>query len=116
MPDLHFGFWAPAGAGAAAAASPSPQQSAPFHRPLAYSNRNTADGKFSHKSCHPPNKAIKMFVCIIEGNVLPRVSFKRWRAVCVCVCIHVHVRMCNFLKIHARLGVHLPRKAFFFVD
>lgn len=54
-----------------------------------------------------------MFVCIIEGNVLPRVSFKRWRAVCVCVCTCVHVRMCNFLKIHARLGVHLPRKAFF---
>lgn len=26
---------------------------------------------FSHKSCHPPNKAIKMFVCIIEGKVLP---------------------------------------------
>lgn len=28
-------------------------------------------GSFSHKSCHPPNKAIKMFVCIIEGKVLP---------------------------------------------
>lgn len=26
----------------------------------------------------------------------------------------VRVRMCNFFKIHARLGVHLPRKAFFF--
>lgn len=86
---------------------PSPPQTvSPFHRPLVYGNRNTADGKFSHKSCHPPNKAIKMFVCIIEGNVLPWVSFKRRRGAC----------MHNFLKIHAHLGVRLPRKAYFFVE
>lgn len=42
-------------------------------------------GSFSHKSCHPPNKAIKMFVCIIEGKVLPWVSFKQW---CVRACRH----------------------------
>lgn len=115
LPDLHFGFWA-AAAAVAAAASPSPLQSAPFHHPLAYGNRNTADGKFSHKSCHPPNKAIKMFVCIIEGNVLPRVSFKRcrvWlaRVCCVCARACAHVQ---FLKNSCTLGCAPAKKSSFF--
>lgn len=83
-----------------AAVSPSPlPHSPPFHCPLVYTaNEILLIGSFSHKSCHPPNKAIKMFVCIIEGNVLHWVSFKQW-------CVHA---LHAFLKIHVHLGVWLP--------
>lgn len=43
----------------------------PFTVPWYIASEILLIGKFSHKSCHPPNKAIKMFVCIIEGKVLP---------------------------------------------
>lgn len=69
-------------------------------------------GSFSHKSCHPPNKAIKMFVCIIEGKVLPWVSFKA--VVCTCIlkntCSLGRVPAEKFLK---KKKVICLRKAYF---
>lgn len=55
-----------------------PQQSAPFTAPWYTATVILLMESFSHKSCHPPNKAIKRFVCIIEGKVLPWVSIKQW--------------------------------------
>lgn len=54
----------------------------PFTVPWHTATEILLNESFSHKSRHQPNKAIKMFVCIIEGNVFPQVSSSH---PCMCV-------------------------------